>query len=230
MTQDDVIIAPMRREDIHDVVAIEGMSFPSRWQPGAYETELMSPKSFYYVALQSSQVVGFAGMWTSHDEVHITTLAVHPDFRRRRIGRRLLRALLYKAVDLAVERVTLEVRAGNQAAISLYGKHNFVQIAYLPRYYADTGEDGVIMWLKPIVLPDASQQARLVVLRSVHETMLAESFLKAAGVVHRIIPKPVSLGADCGLAITFEPRNETAATGVLRDHALGTSIVVVCEL
>ena len=230
MVQDNLTIAPLTRGDIHDVVAIEGMSFPSRWQPGAYENELMNPKSFYCVALQSSQVVGFTGMWTSHDEAHITTLAVHPDFRRRGIGQRLLRALLCKSAGLEVERVTLEVRAGNQAAIALYQKHGFVQIAYLPRYYSDTGEDGVIMWLKPVALPDVSRRPRVVVLKSVHETMLAESLLKSAGVEHRMIPKPVSIGTDCGMAITFEMRNEVLVMGVLRAHGLEASIVVASEL
>jgi len=220
----------MRREDIPDVVAIEGMCFASRWQPGAYETELTNPKSHYYVAVGPARVVGFTGMWTSHEEAHVTTCAVHPEMRRRRIGQRLLRALLYKGHELRVERVTLEVRAGNDAAISLYAKHGFARVAYIPRYYSDTGEDGVIMWLKPVTLPDDAQRQRLVALKSVHDTMVAESYLKQAAIAHRIIPKPPTIAADCGLAITFERRCEAAVMGVLRDCGLRASIAAAADL
>lgn len=225
-----VIIAPMRREDIPEVVAIEGMCFPSRWQAGAYENELTNPKSFYYVAVGPSRVVGFTGMWTSDEEAHVTTCATHPEMRRRGIGHRLLRALLYKAHDLRADRVTLEVRAGNEPAISLYAKQGFARVAYIPRYYSDTGEDGVIMWLKPVILPDDAQRERLVALKSVHDTMLAESYLKRAAVAHRIIPKPPTIAADCGLAITFERRCEAAVMGVLRDRGLRASIVAAVDL
>jgi ribosomal-protein-alanine N-acetyltransferase len=47
------------------------------------------------------------------DEAHITTFAVHPAWRRRRIGERLLLALLDHSVDRGAREATLEVRLSN---------------------------------------------------------------------------------------------------------------------
>ncbi|MFM2083849.1 MAG: ribosomal protein S18-alanine N-acetyltransferase [Pseudomonadota bacterium] len=73
--------------------------------------------------------------------LHIETLPSH-----RRQG--LAQSLLTEAFDWARQHqrqaVWLEVRAGNDAAVSLYRKTGFVQISTRKRYYAD-GEDALVM-------------------------------------------------------------------------------------
>ncbi len=75
---------------------------------------------------------------------HILNIAVDPAFRRRGLGQRLLEYALDYCRQLGAERVELEVRTGNSAAIALYQKHGFVIRERVPFYYSD-GEDAFVM-------------------------------------------------------------------------------------
>jgi ribosomal-protein-alanine N-acetyltransferase len=70
-------------------------------------------------------MVGYAGLWCVVDEGHITNVAVHPDFRRKGVGKALVSVLLQHTVENGILRHTLEVRASNDPAISLYKKFGF---------------------------------------------------------------------------------------------------------
>jgi len=142
----------MTREHLDAVIAIERESFPTAWRREAYERELGNASARYLVARLGDRLVGYGGMWAILDEAHITTLAVAKEYRRRGIGERLLVALLETAQDAGVSLVTLEVRESNAAARALYDKHSFEIVAYIPGYYADTGDDAVVMWLRPVRL------------------------------------------------------------------------------
>ena len=82
------------------------------------------------------------------DEAHITTIAVAPDRHRMGIGERLVVDLLLRARERGMVCSTLEVRAGNLAAIGLYEKLGYVRSAVRKRYYPDNHEDAVVMWLE----------------------------------------------------------------------------------
>ena len=149
---EQLTIGPMERGDIDRVVEIERQSFPTCWRPDAYARELANPSARYLVAKLGGEVVGYAGMWAILDEAHITTLAIAPERRGRGIGERLLVALLEAAECAGVKVATLEVRESNAIARRLYNKYGFEPVAYMPGYYSDTGEDAVVMWLKPLRL------------------------------------------------------------------------------
>ena len=73
----------MREADLDEVMAMERESFPSAWSRGSYSRELRNRSSYYFVARLGEQLVGYVGMWVVGDEGHITTIAVHPERRRR---------------------------------------------------------------------------------------------------------------------------------------------------
>ena len=87
------------------------------------------------------------------DEAHITTFAVHPRYRRRRIGERLLLAMLDLSADRHAREATLEVRLSNLAARRLYEKYGFRPVGIRPRYYSDDQEDALIMTTEPLSSP-----------------------------------------------------------------------------
>lgn len=91
-------------------------------------------------------VVGYAGLWLSLDEAHITTIASAPEARRRGVGELLLNGLIDLSLELGARFLTLEVRVGNTAAQQLYGKYGFEVRGKRPRYYTDNKEDALIMW------------------------------------------------------------------------------------
>jgi ribosomal-protein-alanine N-acetyltransferase len=142
----EIAISPMTPADLDEVLVIERHSFPSAWSRGSYERELRNRNSYYFAAHHEGRLVGYIGMWVVVDEAHITTLAVHPNCRRRGLGSHLLRRLIEHARQRRAARITLEVRERNFAAISMYRTFGFQQTGVLRGYYGDTGENGLVMW------------------------------------------------------------------------------------
>ena len=139
-------IAPMGVEDLPAVHAIERASFDSPWPADAYRSELETNRLAHYLVVQAADaIVAYAGVWLMVDEAHIITFAVHPTWRRQRIGERLLLAVLDLAHDAGAHEATLEVRLSNLAARRLYEKFGFRPVGLRPRYYSDNGEDALIM-------------------------------------------------------------------------------------
>ncbi|GHO45443.1 ribosomal protein S18-alanine N-acetyltransferase [Ktedonospora formicarum] len=95
-------------------------------------------------------ILGFAGLWLMVDEAHITTIAMHPEFRRLGLGEFLLVSLIDIAYEIGAKWVTLEVRVSNYPAQSLYRKYGFREAGVRHRYYSDNQEDALIMWTDEI--------------------------------------------------------------------------------
>jgi len=159
-----VSIEPMGLDDLPTVQAIEEASFTTPWPPHAYRSEIESNRlAQYIVARVGGQVVAYAGMWMMVDEAHVTTFAVHPRWRRQRIGERLLLTLLDLARGRRAREATLEVRLSNLAARRLYEKYGFRPVGLRPRYYSDDNEDALIMTTESLDTP--RMQARIERLR-----------------------------------------------------------------
>jgi ribosomal-protein-alanine N-acetyltransferase len=160
-----LVVEPMRLEDLPAVQEIELASFTAPWPPHAYRSELESNRlAHYLVARAGDTVAGYGGMWLMVDEAHITTFAVHPAWRRQRIGERLLLAFLDLAVDRGAHEATLEVRLSNLAARKLYEKYGFRPVGLRPRYYSDDHEDALIMTTSS--LSETAMRARIARLRA----------------------------------------------------------------
>ncbi len=141
-----IVVEPMQLADVAAVHEIERLSFSSPWPARAFEQELSTnPMARYVVARREDQVLGFAGVWLMVDEGHITTFGVHPDWRRRGVGRRLMLELMEIALDLGAARMTLEARVSNSAAQSLYARFGFEVTGRRRAYYTDDGEDALVM-------------------------------------------------------------------------------------
>jgi ribosomal-protein-alanine N-acetyltransferase len=144
----------MQMEDIEQVVAIDQLSFSLPWPANSYRFELLENKTsrLWLAELQKNgspaQIVAMIVVWLIVDEAHIATIAVHPQFRRLGIGRRLLAFSLNNAIQQGMHTVTLEVRAGNLAAQNLYRQFGFVIAGIRHRYYQDNQEDALIMTAK----------------------------------------------------------------------------------
>jgi ribosomal-protein-alanine N-acetyltransferase len=144
--------APMRARHVGQVLAIERAVYPKPWSRAVFSSELAQPDTRrYLVALGPGgtwrrPVLGYAGLILTVDEVHITTVAVHPHHHRRKIASRLLCTLLTEARELGARAATLEVRVANRGAQRLYNGFGFAPVGTRPGYYAETGEDALIMW------------------------------------------------------------------------------------
>jgi ribosomal-protein-alanine N-acetyltransferase len=145
----------MTLDDIPDVMEIDRLSFPLPWSERSYRYELEQNSAAQllvadYDHLDRIRLVGYIGFWFVVDEMHISTLAVHPDFRRRGIGEALLEGALHLADSLGGVIATLEVRTSNQAALHLYSKFGFEVVGRRKNYYQDNREDAWLMRLDPL--------------------------------------------------------------------------------
>jgi ribosomal-protein-alanine N-acetyltransferase len=105
-----------------------------------------------------ASIIGFAGLWLMVDEAHITTIAMHPDFRRHGLGEFMLMHLVEIAYSISAKWVTLEVRVSNYNAQNLYRKYGFREAGLRHKYYSDNQEDALIMWTDEINSPAYKQK------------------------------------------------------------------------
>jgi ribosomal-protein-alanine N-acetyltransferase len=142
-----VQLVPLSDDHIGAVLEIERGSHGAPWSEQNFRNEMEHAHACFRVALDGTEVVGYAGMWLIVDEAHITTVTVREDRRRQGVGRTLVEALLAEAKAQGAVCATLEVRAGNEPAIRLYESFGFVRSGVRRRYYPDNREDAVVMWL-----------------------------------------------------------------------------------
>lgn len=143
----DVTIEAMSIRDIEEIVAIENASFPTPWSAVTFIKDMRNSHSVCYVARIEDRLIGYTVAWLVPNELHIGNIAIDASFRRRGIASVLLSKLLGLAREKRIERVTLEVRASNTRAISLYHKFGFKEVAIIRNYYGSENEDALVMLL-----------------------------------------------------------------------------------
>jgi ribosomal-protein-alanine N-acetyltransferase len=120
---------------------IDALSLPRPWSAAIWRGELGSPYGLYLVLEERGEVFGQIGVRHVLGELHITTIAVKPEYRRRGHARALIAAAL--AAYPNASHVHLEVRPTNVEAIALYESLGFRETGRRPRYYGD--EDALLM-------------------------------------------------------------------------------------
>jgi ribosomal-protein-alanine N-acetyltransferase len=151
--------------DIDQVMAIEQVAFSAPWSARAFRFEISQNKQSTMLVIRPAppqegwlatslrrlafthprEILGYAGGWLLVDDMHVSTLAVHPEWQGRGLGELLLLALLDRGAELKACRATLEVRVSNVSAQQLYRKYGFEVVSRRRRYYSDNNEDAYIM-------------------------------------------------------------------------------------
>lgn len=179
-------IQPLTADFLPAVVELDQKCFAGGlWTLDGYKRELESSNSDVLVILEAEQGSRGAGetlenysfplspcpqspipnplllaigcQWAILDEAHITIVGVCPDYQHQGLGQAMLLALLSRARQRGLERATLEVKASNQPAISLYQKFGFKVAGRRRGYYQDTGEDALILWLNGLQKTEFTQ-------------------------------------------------------------------------
>jgi ribosomal-protein-alanine N-acetyltransferase len=152
--------------DLPQVVAIERRAFVTPWSLAMFVLELSKPSGICLAAdvevipeatgdepegRGRGELAGYL-VCSRYDLVwHIMNVSVDPDRRRRGIATALMHALFERVADPGAQ-YTLEVRRSNQGAIDLYDRLGFKSAGVRRRYYADNGEDAIVMWRTPATL------------------------------------------------------------------------------
>ena len=146
----------MRADDLPQVAALDHLSFADPWPQGSFEYELKANNySLCLVAedpdaAEGQTIVGALVIWLIVDEAHIATIAVHPGYRHRGIGRRLLAEGLLQAAERGAVKSLLEVRSGNTEALHLYYGFGYKAVGLRPNYYQAEQEDALLLDLDPL--------------------------------------------------------------------------------
>lgn len=138
----------MTLADVPAVHDIEVATFPTPWTLDSFYYE-MNENSYahYLVAEEDGELVGFCGLWNVIDAAQITNVAVVERMRGHGIGEKLMREAMHIAKEGGMDVMSLEVRVTNTVAQNLYRKLGFQDGGLRKRYYADNGEDALVMWV-----------------------------------------------------------------------------------
>ncbi len=149
-------LRPMNLDDIERVYEIDRLSFAMPWSERSYRFELTESRtSLIWVAEVTEPdgknvLCGMIVLWVILDEAHVATIAVHPDYRRRGIGRMLLAQGLLAAQARGADLAYLEVRRSNLGAQAMYLAFGFEIVGERRKYYQDNNEDALLMTLSKL--------------------------------------------------------------------------------
>jgi [ribosomal protein S18]-alanine N-acetyltransferase len=152
MPEPDVSIRIRRAipADLSELVRLEQCCFAVPWSEDSLRHELTNNPSARVLVAEApdGSLAGYAAFWLVLDEGQITNIAVDPAWRRQGIGSRLMQALISLAGNEGLNTLILEVRQRNSAAKGLYTASGFQSVGLRRGYYADNGEDAIIMLKK----------------------------------------------------------------------------------
>ncbi len=135
-------IVRMNESHVAAIAALEKANFNDCWPEAAIRSELTNELSLWLVAVENDTAAGYVGSQTVLGEADMMNLAVDETFRRRGIARALVEELIRQ---LPAYQLTLEVRASNVPAISLYESMGFQEVGRRKNYYRAPKEDALIL-------------------------------------------------------------------------------------
>ena len=140
-----MMIETMNASHVAQISELEKICFSDPWSENSIASELDNKLAFWLVAAEGDTVAGYIGSQTVIDETDMMNVAVHPDFRRQGIAEALVNTLVENLKKMGSRCLTLEVRASNTPAISLYEKLGFSEIGRRKNYYRNPREDALIL-------------------------------------------------------------------------------------
>jgi [ribosomal protein S18]-alanine N-acetyltransferase len=145
----DAVVERMETDaDLDAVVELESACFTNPWTRDTLVRELAQSgvAHVFVLRLPGERVAAFCSCWIVADELHVNTMAVHPQYRRHGLAAFLMRRVMAEAQRRGAVRATLEVRESNEAARRLYESLGFTVAAMRRGYYTQPEEDALILW------------------------------------------------------------------------------------
>jgi ribosomal-protein-alanine N-acetyltransferase len=139
-------IKKMIEADILFAAELEALIFSIPWSEKSFLESIRNTDCCFYAAWDGERLIGYAGAYLAADVADIVNVAVHPEYRCLGVGKLLLSALIDECIMRGVTGIGLEVRAGNEPAISLYRGFGFEQNGLRRGFYEKPTEDARLMW------------------------------------------------------------------------------------
>ncbi len=131
---------------LNDCLDLDQMSLNGLWTKSQWEKELTDPKRICLgiIELETKKLLGLCTAWIVIDELHITSIAVHPIHRRKGLGKFLLSNLIKHSKSLQTNHIILEVKENNETAKAFYKSMGFITVGHRSNFYKD-GSDALIL-------------------------------------------------------------------------------------
>ncbi|MBR6505197.1 MAG: ribosomal protein S18-alanine N-acetyltransferase [Clostridia bacterium] len=134
----------MDLNDLNIISPILQSDFDDFWNENILKLELENENSYYIVAKEDNDIVGFGGLWKSIDDIHLTNIVTKKNLRNKGIGKTILNELINQAKNFGYNIITLEVNENNLPALSLYKKFGFKEVGIRKKYY-NNSDSAIIM-------------------------------------------------------------------------------------
>jgi ribosomal-protein-alanine N-acetyltransferase len=143
----------MQSGDLDAVIAIETAAYEFPWTLGIFRDCLRAGYECW-VLHRREEIIGYGVLSVGAGEAHLLNACIAPAHQGCGHGRHLVKRMIELARWHRVQRIFLEVRPSNRAAIALYPTLGFNEIAMRPNYYpAQNGrEDALVMAME--LLPE----------------------------------------------------------------------------
>lgn len=143
----EIKIEKMTLDDLENIKNTLESKFDDFWNYNILKQELLNQNSYLFIAKNTEEIIGFAGVQFILDESNITNIVVKKDFRNQGVGNLLLNKLIDFSKQNNMYSITLEVNEKNIYAIKLYNKFSFNITGLRKNYYNGT-DNAIIMTLK----------------------------------------------------------------------------------
>ena len=131
---------------LNDCMDLDQKSLKGLWTKSQWRRELTDSKRICLglIDLETQKLLGLCSAWLIKDELHITSIAVHPIHQRKGLGKFLLSDLIKRSSSLRTNQIHLEVKDTNKPAKALYKSMGFKPVGNRSNFYKD-GSDAVLL-------------------------------------------------------------------------------------
>jgi ribosomal-protein-alanine N-acetyltransferase len=147
-TNSDFMIDKISLYEIPQIFHIEQSCHPTPWTIKNFYDEIANSSGFnWYIKNQDNILLGYLFSYIIYNEMFITNICIHQNYRNLKFGSSLLKTILYKAANLFVKKIFLEVREKNHIAIKMYLQNGFIMDSVRKNFYTN-GDNAILMHLE----------------------------------------------------------------------------------
>ena len=138
-------VRSIKETDVESVAKMEKLYFTDAWSEKSILETMQQAQAFVLVAEENEEIIGYCIVYFALDEAEIARIAVDASRRKQGVGQELLRATCRVGIQQGIERLLLDVRESNSAALNLYRSFGFVEDGIRKNFYENPKEHAVLM-------------------------------------------------------------------------------------
>ena len=135
----------IKETDVESVAKMEKLYFTDAWSEKSILETMQQAQAFVLVAEENEEIIGYCIVYFALDEAEIARIAVDASRRKQGVGQELLRATCRVGIQQGIERLLLDVRESNSAALNLYRSFGFAEDGIRKNFYENPKEHAVLM-------------------------------------------------------------------------------------